>query len=175
MSKTTKLPAHPDWSVATKHLSAADPVMAAIIQRVGPCTLAPRTDHFANLARAIYAQQISAAVAHTLYSHFAALFPKKLPTAKRTLAMTDTQLRTTGLSKQKLAYIKDLAKHFATGPLATHDFHALSDEQVIEALTAVHGIGRWTAEMFLIFSLNRPDIFPVDDFGIKNMIRQNYG
>jgi len=170
-----RLTTTPDWSAATAHLAAVDPIMGDIIARVGPCTLSPRTDYFANLARAIYSQQISGAVAAALFAKFAALFPAKTPTAKGTLALSDADLRGTGLSRQKLAYIRDLAEHFAEGPLATHDFHALSDEEIIDALTAVHGIGRWTAEMFLIFSLNRPDVFPVDDFGIKMNLRRAYG
>jgi DNA-3-methyladenine glycosylase II len=144
--------------------------MAGIIDHVGPCTLAPRRDYFVVLCKAIFTQQISTAVAAVLFGRFRNLFPNRRPTPKLVLdalAADPEILRRCGLSRQKQAYLKDLAEHFATNQIPTRRIVAMSDEEVIQTLIKVKGIGRWTGEMFLIFTLNRPDVLPVDDLGLR--------
>jgi DNA-3-methyladenine glycosylase II len=180
-------PARPDWRPAQRHLRRADPKLAAVIDAVGPCTLAPRRDYFVVLCKAIFTQQISTAVAATLFGRFRDLFPRRRPTPALVLALFDglidppgadgkpgpppKTLRACGLSRQKAAYIRDLALHFHEGRIATRRLSRMDDEAVIEALVQVRGIGRWTAEMFLIFTLNRPDVLPVDDLGLREGAR----
>ena len=167
-----------DWSAALAHLSR-DPVMAGVIERVGPCTLKPRKDYFVVLCQAIFTQQISTVVAATLFGRFRDLFPKRRPTPGRVIAVLSTEPRSMlahcGLSRQKHAYLMDLARHFEDGRIPTARFSRMPDEQIIQSLTQVHGIGRWTAEMFLMFVLNRPDVLPVDDLGLRNNAQRAYG
>jgi DNA-3-methyladenine glycosylase II len=165
-----------DWSNAEKHLSR-DPALAAVIRRVGPCALKPRRDHFVLLCRAIYSQQISSKVARVLFARFSNCFPRRKPTPQRVLELLSSdgdQLKSCGLSRQKRAYLIDLARHFLDGRIP-RNLGRLEDEQIIEALTAVKGIGRWTAEMFLMFVLNRPDVFAVDDFGLRKAMMNLHG
>jgi DNA-3-methyladenine glycosylase II len=164
----------PDWSEAQRHLQAACPHMRRIIREHGPCKLVPRRNYFVLLCRSIIAQQISTAAATTIYSRFAALFPRKTPKPDLLLKMTDAALRAAGLSRQKVIYVRDLAQHLIDGRLPTRRFATMTDDQIIDALTAVKGIGRWSAEMFLIFTLNRPDVFPVGDLGIQKKLHQLY-
>lgn len=169
----------PDWSAAVRRLRR-DPVLRAVIRRVGPCTLVPRNDHFIALCQSIYAQQISTKIATTLFGRFADRFPRKRPTPGRVVAALsgaweDEVVRHVGLSRQKRAYILDLATHFTRRTIDTRKLAGMPDESVIEALTKVNGIGRWTAEMFLIFVLNRPDVLPVDDLGVREGVRKLYG
>lgn len=164
----------PDWSEAEAHLRRADPALCRVIDRVGPCTLAPRRDYFVVLCKAIFTQQISTAVAATLFGRFRDLFPGRRPTPARVLevlAGDPALLRGCGLSRQKTIYLADLARHFADGGIPTRRLAGMSDETVIEALVNVRGIGRWTAEMFLIFTMNRPDVLPVDDLGLREGVR----
>ena len=171
-------PRDPDWSPALKHLRR-DPVMKKLIARVGPCTLHPRRDHFVVLCKSIFTQQISTKVATTLFGRFRDQFPMRRPTPARVAAFLrggDEQLiRACGLSRQKRAYVLDLAERFAAGDIATRRFSRMSDEQIIESLTRVRGVGRSTAEMFLIFVLNRPDVLPVDDLGLREGAKVAYG
>jgi DNA-3-methyladenine glycosylase II len=158
------------WDTATKYLSKAEPRFAEIIKRVGPCTLAPRRDYFATLCKAIFSQQLSTVVAASLFNRFRNLFPNRRPTPARLLAAIERDpdiLRGCGCSRPKAAYLKDLATHFATNKIPTRKFGSMTDEEVIGALVAVKGVGRWTAEMFLMFVLNRPDVWPVDDLGLR--------
>jgi len=144
--------------------------MAKVIAHVGPCTLQPRKDYFVVLCKAIFNQQLSMKAAATLYSRFCDLFPAKRPTPQRLLdlvAKDPEALRRGGVSRQKNLYLRDLAQHFADGEIPTRRLVSMSDDDVITTLTRVHGIGRWTAEMFLIFTLNRPDVWPVDDLGLR--------
>jgi DNA-3-methyladenine glycosylase II len=172
-------PADPDWKRAARHLCRVDPVLAKIIRRVGPCTLHPRRDYFVVLCKAIFTQQISTAVAAILFARFCQLFPSKRPTPNLVLEAirngNGEVLKKCGLSRQKAAYIEDLAQHFADGRIPTKKLGRMCDEDVIEALVEVNGIGRWTAEMFLIFTLNRPDVLPVDDLGLREGVRDVYG
>jgi DNA-3-methyladenine glycosylase II len=165
----------PDWTPACRHLRRRDPTLRAVIDRVGPCTLAPRRDYFVVLCKAIFTQQISTAVATTLFGRFRDLFPKRRPTPTLTLELLKGDpavLRHCGLSRQKAVYVMDLARHFADGEIPTRLLGRMDDEAVIESLTRVKGIGRWTAEMFLIFTLNRPDVLPVDDLGLREAVRE---
>ncbi|CAA9428666.1 MAG: DNA-3-methyladenine glycosylase II, partial [uncultured Phycisphaerae bacterium] len=168
-------PGVPDWSEAESYLRRADPALGAVIDRVGPCTLAPRRDYFVVLCKAIFTQQISTAVATTLFGRFRDLFPNRRPTPARVIEVLGRAdpavLRGCGLSRQKTSYLADLAQHLADGRIPTRRLAGMDDEAVIEALVGVRGIGRWTAEMFLIFTLNRPDVFPVGDLGVVDGLR----
>jgi DNA-3-methyladenine glycosylase II len=152
--------------------------MKTIIRRVGPCTLAPRRDYFVKLCQSIYSQQISTKVAATLFKRFRQRFANRRPTPSAVLEFLtsdDEMIRSVGLSRQKRLYLHDLATHFANGHVKTRRFAAMADEAIIEALTPIKGIGRWTVEMFLIFCLNRPDVYPIDDFGVRKGIQLAYG
>lgn len=168
----------PDWSAAVKHLRR-DTVMRRLIARVGPCALSPRGDAFISLVQSIYAQQISTKIATTLYGRFADKFPRRVPTPARVVealsgGWSEEEIRRCGLSRQKRVYVLDLAEHFSRRKVNLRHLAQADDERVIEALTAVKGVGRWTAEMFLIFTLNRPDVLPVDDLGIREAVRRFY-
>jgi len=165
----------PDWSMARRHLRGADPVLARTIDAVGPCLLRPRRDYFVALCQSIFAQQISTAVATALFTRFARLFPRRRPTPRLLLELEDAQLAGVGASRAKCRYLRDLARHFASGAVRGGRFAAMGDPQIIDALTDIHGVGRWTAEMFLIFALNRPDVLPVDDFGLRKAVQLAYG
>jgi DNA-3-methyladenine glycosylase II len=166
-----------NWSVARRHLEHSDPVIRDIMAAVGRCTLSSRRDHFVLLCKSIYSQQISTTVAAVLFGRFREHFPQKRPTPQRVLKLLGAQdpkrFQGCGLSRQKRQYLMDLSRHFATGRIPRH-LSRMSDEKVIESLTAVKGIGRWTAEMFLIFVLNRPDVLPVDDLGLQRAMKSAY-
>jgi DNA-3-methyladenine glycosylase II len=167
------------WAKATRHLRRVDPVMKSIIARVGPCTLAPRKDYFVVLCKSIFSQQLNTKVAATLFGRFSDLFPRGRPTPALVLkalsgGVSEEAIRHAGLSRQKRSYILDLAQHFADGEIPTRSFAGMGDEEIIDHLTRVKGIGRWTAEMFLIFVLNREDVLPVDDLGVVESMRVNY-
>ncbi len=159
----------PDWTPAIEHLRR-DRRLRPIIDRVGACTLHPRRDYFVVLCQSIFTQQISTKVAAVLFSRFRDAFPNRRPTPARVaefLAGDPDRVRACGLSRQKAGYLADLARHFQEGLIPTRRFSRMSDEEIIAALTQVKGVGRWTAEMFLIFVLNRPDVLPVDDLGLR--------
>ena len=168
-----------NWTEASRHLARVDPVLRRVIQTVGPCTLAPRRDYFVVLCKAIFTQQISTAVATVLFGRFRDLFPLRRPTPALVLKALRTEpaevIRRCGLSRQKAAYLQDLAEHFVDGRIPTRRLATMDDEAVIEALVNVKGIGRWTAEMFLIFTLNRPDVLPIDDLGLQEGVREIRG
>ncbi len=157
------------------HLERADPVMARIIAEVGPVRIAQRPERFQALARAIIFQQLAGAAANAIYKRVVALYPdKEFPTPEDILATPTRKLRKAGLSLKKAQYIKDLARHVRDDRLNFHRFPHMTDEEIIEELTQVKGIGRWTAEMFLMFNLARPDVLPVDDLGIRNAAMKAY-
>ncbi len=168
-----------DWVEAQRYLRRSDPVLRKVIDRVGPCTLAPRRDYFVVLCKSIYSQQISVAAATKLFGRFRDHFPQRRPTPARVRQLLATQdvsvLQRCGLSRQKCAYIKDLSERFVAGEVPTRRLSRMSDEQIIDSLVRVKGIGRWTAEMFLMFVLNRPDVFPTDDLGLREGVREVYG
>lgn len=156
---------------AKKHLSAADPVMAALMARIGPCRLVvdQQQDLFLALARAIISQQLHGKAAETIFNRTCALFPRSEQfTARDIRRATEEKLRSAGLSRNKQLALRDLADKVLDGTLPTMDeLHAIDNESIIETLTQVRGIGRWTVEMLLMFRLGRPDVLPVDDFGVR--------
>jgi len=158
---------------AVNHLKKCDPILAAIIERVGPCRMEFGPAEFSSLAEAIVYQQLNGKAAVTIFHRFAALAGQPL-TPAGILKLSDEQLRSVGLSKQKSAYLKDLAAKTAAGLLDFTRLPELSDAEVIEHLTQVKGIGVWTAHMFLIFSLRRPDVLPTGDYGVQMAIKKHY-
>src|SRR5579863_7639055 len=159
---------------AVNHLKKADPVLRAIIERVGPCRMEFGLPEFCSVAEAIVYQQLNGKAAVTIFNRFAALAGEPL-TPEGILKLSDEQLRGVGLSKQKSAYLKDLAAKTAAGALDFVRLPELSDDEVIEHLTQVKGIGVWTAHMFLMFSLQRPNVLPTGDLGVRAAIRKAYG
>ena len=160
---------------ARRHLSKADPVLARIIAEVGPLGIMPRAERFQALARTIIFQQLAGAAANAIYNRFVGLFPgAPFPSAEQVLAKSDAELRAVGLSEKKALYIKDLAAHVRDGTLNFHRFHRMTDDEIVTDLTRVKGIGKWTAEIFLMFNLGRPDIMPADDLGVQNAVKRYY-
>jgi DNA-3-methyladenine glycosylase II len=153
-----------------------DPVLAPIIRKYSERRLidAPPVDPFSALVRTIIGQQLSTKAAATIHRRLLELIPGGVATPEFIAALGDDQLRQVGLSRQKSAYIRDLAAKAASGELPLDHLSAMSDEEVIEAITRVKGLGRWSAEMFLMFRLRRPDVLPVDDLGIVNAIHRLY-
>lgn len=167
----------PDYASARRVLMRRDPVLAAIIRQHGACGLGQardRFDHFAMLVRAIVFQQLSTKAAETIHGRLIAALPDGTLTPQALAAVSDEQMRAAGISRQKAAYLRDLAEKVAAGTVALHAVDAMGDEEVIAALTEVKGIGRWTAEMFLIFRLQRPDVLPLGDLGILTAIQKAY-
>jgi len=164
-----------DAEAAVSHLRRADPVMATLVDLVGPPQLrAADPDPFRALTRAIVYQQLSGRAAGTIHGRLCALFPGGEPEPGGIMSATDEALRGVGLSRQKTAALRDLAAHALTGELTLENVEGWSDDEVIQHLTRVRGVGRWTAEMYLMFSLRRPDVLPVDDLGINRAIMQLY-
>jgi DNA-3-methyladenine glycosylase II len=165
-----------DYARARRVLLRGDAVLAALIKRHGPCGLAAaqRTDHFSALVRAITNQQLSTKAAATIYRRLALLMPRETPTPEGLARLSDDQLREAGYSRQKIAYLRDLSVHVLDGRLDLSTIEDLPDDGVIAALTNVKGIGRWSADMFLMFRLHRPDVLPVGDLGIVTAIRTQY-
>jgi DNA-3-methyladenine glycosylase II len=167
-----------DYARARRLLMRRDPVLAGIIRRSGPCGLAAareRFDHFQTLVRAIVFQQLSTRAATTIHGRLVAMMPESHPTAPALAALTDDQLRAAGISRQKAGYLRDLCAQVACEAVALEALDTMSDDEVIASLTRVKGIGRWTAEMFLIFRLLRPDVLPVGDLGIITAVKKTYG
>jgi DNA-3-methyladenine glycosylase II len=166
-----------DYVRARRLLLRRDPVLAVLIREYGPCGLAAaqRTDHFSALARAIVFQQLSTKAASTIYSRMVALLPGGVLTPEALAALTDEQLRAAGISRQKAGYLRDLCAKVSAGVVPLDHLEGMDDEQVIAALTTIKGIGRWSAEMFLMFRLHRPDVLPLGDLGILNAVKKVYG
>jgi DNA-3-methyladenine glycosylase II len=154
-----------------------DPILAALIQQHGPCRLADasRLDHFSALVRAIIFQQLSTKAASTIHGRLVALLPAGGVTPRGLAAVTEAQLCGAGVSRQKAIYLRDLCEKVTARHVSLDTIEALDDEQVVAALTSVKGIGRWTAEMFLMFRLHRPDGLPVADLGIITAVQKAYG
>ncbi len=161
-------------AAAVAHLRA-DPALVAVIDRVGPFERPVQPDLWRALARAIVGQQLSMAAAGTIDGRFACLGAGGYPTPEEVARLGEAELRGCGLSRAKAAYIRDLAAHWSSGSLDPEHIATLPDEKAIAALTRVHGVGRWTAEMALIFSLRRPDVLPVDDLGFRVGVQRAYG
>jgi DNA-3-methyladenine glycosylase II len=164
----------PHIQSARRHLRAADPVMRSIIDAVGPYTLRFEKDRFGLLVRSIVSQQISTIAARAIRKRLLELAGPDGLTAGNLAQFTVEQLRSVGLSQQKASYVADLSCKVNDGTVDLRGIGRLSDERVVETLTQVKGIGRWTAQMFLIFSLGRPDVFPHDDLGVRTAIRDRY-
>jgi DNA-3-methyladenine glycosylase II len=167
-------PRHDPWAEAVAHLVAADPRWHPVVERVGPCQLRPRRDRFSTLVRAIIGQQISTKAAAAIDRRLHALAGDP-HTPAGLLAAGEAAIRSAGLSGVKARYVLNLAEAAADGRLPLRRIGTFRDEAIIERLTAVKGIGRWTAEMFLVFALNRPDVLSVHDLGIRVGIRDHYG
>ena len=153
-----------------------DPVLAAVIKKHKGRSLidAPAVDPFSALVRTITAQQISTKAAATIHGRLVSLMPDGIATPEALLTITDDQLRAAGLSRQKSAYLRDLGLKVSSGDLPIHALDRLTDEEVIDAIVKVKGLGRWSAEMFLMFRMRRPDVLPVDDLGIVTAIQRLY-
>lgn len=167
-----------DYAKAIRHLKRRDPVLAGIIRRVGLCGLAtlPARDPFVALLQAIASQQLSVKAADTIFQRFCDLFPPdRVPNPARLCLLDDDVIRGAGFSRPKVAYMRDLAAHVIDGRLDLHALEQATDEEATVALSRVKGIGRWTAEMFLIFLLKRPDVWPIDDLGLVNAVQRAYG
>jgi DNA-3-methyladenine glycosylase II len=160
------------WDRAKRALARRDAVMAAIMRRHPRVYMTVRGEPFKTLARAICGQQISVKAAQSVWNRFELCVSEVTP--EKVLARQRTELRACGLSDRKTEYIADLAQHFADGRIHARDWPRMSDEEIIAELTDVRGIGRWTAEMFLMFNLLRPDVFPLDDLGLQKGIRVAY-
>lgn len=158
---------------AVNHLKNCDPVLRAIIERVGPCRIEYSVPEFCSLAEGIVYQQLNGKAAVTIFKRFSDLAGNPL-TPEGILKLSDDQLRGVGLSKQKSSYLKDLAAKTSSGLLNFNNLHELSDEEVIKHLTQVKGIGVWTAHMFLIFSLRRPNVLPTGDYGVQVAVKKHY-
>jgi DNA-3-methyladenine glycosylase II len=160
------------WAEACKHLMKKDRVMKRLIPQFGEASLQSRGDAFVTLARSIVGQQVSVKAAQTVWDRFAKLSRKITPANVLKLKVDD--MRAAGLSARKVEYIVDLALHFDNGALHVKKWSEMTDDAIIEELVAIRGIGRWTAEMFLMFHLMRPNVLPLDDVGLINGISHNY-
>lgn len=164
------------WDDACRHLARRDRVMKKLIPKFGEARLVSRGDAFTTLARSIVGQQISVKAAQSVWDRFAAVVGGRsthLPPA-RVAALKTAAMRDAGLSARKCEYLLDLAGHFAQGRIVAAEWPAMDDEAIIAQLVAIRGIGRWTAEMFLIFHLMRPNVLPLDDLGLLKGISLNY-
>jgi DNA-3-methyladenine glycosylase II len=171
-------------AAARKALAASDPTMAALIERIGAIDLATRlrrrseerpADAYGALLRAIVGQQLSTKAARTIYLRVVDLFGGETPAPAELLEASEADLRACGLSGRKVEYVQDLARHVLSGELELDRLDELGDEEAIEEIVAVRGLGRWTAEMFLIFHLERPDVLSGGDLGIRKAIQVEYG
>lgn len=162
---------------AIRHLRTVDPVLANVIDTVGRCTLVPRTEgtHFDYVVRSIVYQQLSGKAAGTIHGRFLDLFGKKKLSAAEVLKIAEPELRRVGLSGQKAKYIRSVAEQTHSGELAIEQLHEMSDEEIIAALTKIKGVGVWTAQMFLIFRLGRPNVLPIGDLGVQKGVQRAYG
>lgn len=167
----------PDWAEAIAHLSAVDSKLAALIAQVGPCTvrIPHRFSIFYSLARSIVYQQLAGAAAEAILARVEALFPPGRMTPRSLLDTSDAALRGAGLSQNKLAALRDLAAKCIDGTVPNkRQLAAMTDEEIIERISQVRGIGRWTVEMMLIFRLGRPNVLPVDDYGVRKGMQRLY-
>ena len=158
---------------AYKHLKK-DALMKEVLKATPALTFSPNKNLYQSLIRAIVSQQLSVKAAATIYERFLNLFPGKDPAAEIVLRLDDEQLRNCGLSYQKAGYLKNIAQFSITNGLDYRKLYRKSDEELITHLTQIKGVGKWTVEMILMFSLNRPDVFPVDDLGIQNAMKKLY-
>lgn len=166
------------YETAAAHLQAHDPVLAPVIGRAGPSTMRPHRNYYQALVDSIISQQLSVKAAATIERRFSELFGldgKTMPSAEQILTKDIDELRTAGLSRGKAMYVRDLAQRIVDGELQFEHIDSLSNDEIIAELTAVKGIGVWTAHMFLMFCMGRLDILPVGDLGIRSGMRKLYG
>ena len=161
------------WSQATRELAHRDPVMAELIRSFAGVTLVSRDEPFTTLIRSIVGQQISVKAADSVWRKMRIAFPELAP--EEIISAETAELRACGLSARKVEYLVDLARHFLEGRIHVDRWSMMSDAEIVTELTAVRGIGVWTAEMFLIFNQLRPDIWPVDDIGLQKAVARHYG
>jgi DNA-3-methyladenine glycosylase II len=169
-----------DVERGTRHLRRKDPVMRDLIKRVGKLDLEARrrgrpADAYGALVRSIVGQQLSTKAAATIYGRMVELWGGRTPTPRELLDTDPDAIRAAGMSRPKVAYLRDLAEHVLSGELELDRLNELSDEEIVAELTAVKGLGEWTAHMFLIFHLQRPDVLPVGDLGVRNAVKNEYG
>ena len=162
-------------TAAERHLKRRDPVLGAVIRQVGPCLYSLQRDRFGMLVRSIVFQQISGAAARTILGRLTDALPGNQLAAEGLAALSPEQYRLAGVSKQKAGYLQSLAELSLTGDLRLTRIGRYADDEIIDQLTQVRGIGVWTAQMFLMFSLGRPDVLPWDDLGVRQAIRKLYG
>ena len=172
-TKATNLRKASNHRSAIHHLKKSDPVMSAIIERIGPCRMEFGEPTFHSLAEAILYQQLNGKAAVTIFNRFTALAGNPL-TPEGILKLTDAQMREVGLSRQKTAYLRDLAEKTQAGLMEFERMPELSNEDVIAHLSQVKGVGVWTAHMFLMFTLRRPDVLPTGDYGVQAAIKKHY-
>ncbi|MDE1850240.1 MAG: DNA-3-methyladenine glycosylase 2 family protein [Candidatus Micrarchaeota archaeon] len=163
------------WRRGIAHLAMRDRVLGRIIRSVGYPNFEVHGDHYSSLVVSIVSQQISWAAANSILKRLRLLYKGRMPKPREYLRTKSEKLRGAGISPQKYLYLKDLCERIENGTLELKKFHRMPNEKIIEELDGVRGIGRWTAEMFLIFSLGRTDVFPMDDLGIKKSIKEVYG
>lgn len=163
------------WTKAMVHLSKNDSVIAGLIRKMGRLKVTWGGDSYESLISAIIYQQISGAAGESIEKKFKAIYNGRMPSPKRFLKTPEKRVRIAGISPQKYSYLKDLCTRIIDGRLELKKFESMEDEDIIEELDEVRGIGRWTAEMFLMFSLGRTNIVPRDDLGIKKAIKKAYG
>lgn len=150
-------------------------MVAALIEMHGPYQPRPAMDHYESLLRTILFQQLNGTAATTIRDRWMTLYGGRYPTPTELLATTDEAFRASGVSRQKAGYMRDVAERVLAGSLALDALEAMPDDEVVAAITAVRGLGEWSAHMFLMFQLGRPDVLPVGDFGVRNGIRIAYG
>jgi DNA-3-methyladenine glycosylase II len=160
---------------AVKHLSSHDPVLAAVIKTAGPCTVRPHSNYYEELVDSIISQQLSVKAAATIFKRFKDLFGGDFPAPEQILSKDIDELRSVGLSRGKALYVRDLAQRVVDGKITFDHLDTLNNDQVIQELTAVKGIGEWTTHMFMMFCMGRLDVLAYGDLGIKNGIRRLYG
>jgi DNA-3-methyladenine glycosylase II len=164
-----------DAERARRHLLRADPVMRDIVKRVGKLEIEARGKPYEALIRSILYQQLAGPAAAAIEKRFMALNGGGIPSPGALVAMSDEELRSAGISRQKASYFRSIGEHFTSGALSDRKLLRADDEAVIEAVTQIRGVGRWTADMLLMFCLGRPDVLPVGDLGIQNGMRAAYG
>jgi DNA-3-methyladenine glycosylase II len=160
---------------AIEHLQIHDPILRPVIGAVGPCPIRPHTDYYRELVDSIISQQLSVKAAAAIEARFAALFGGAFPTPEQIITKSEDDLRAIGFSYAKARYVRDLATRILDGTVTFNKLNMLSNEEIIDELTQVKGIGVWTVHMFLMFCMGRSDVLPAQDLGIKNGVRALYG
>jgi DNA-3-methyladenine glycosylase II len=164
-----------DAESARRHLIKSEPVMRDLVRRVGPYAIEVRGAPYQSLLRAILYQQLAGPAAAAIERRFLVMFGGRIPAPAELAPLSDEELRAAGISRQKAGYMRSIAEHFAGGRLSDRKLLRMPDDEVIEAVTQIKGVGRWTADMLLMFCIGRPDVLPVGDLGIQNAMKLAYG